>query len=948
MNAGRASKGLGRMASHLPWVAAGLAAIYACVLLWSLFSSQTLLREAHHDHLLADGQRRAEVVAEFLAERRQSVVSLAAEREIGDYLANEALGMSERYGLNISLDAIERRLAEYLAQHTRGGRPVFDGIAFFGRDGGLIVGAGESLASGAPTVHGREVLVHIADDGADYRVQAPVVFRGDHQGMLVATGALTALATTLIAHPGERGGAPSYIELIIGRDGSVLMPAGQRAPLPSALGSALEQLPERAVRPLERVQLSAAPARDLLAVRLPVSGTGLSVATLVEPDVLYGQTVSSGYIQALAVLPLVMIALALVFARQRRRSRHLHAQVRAVEGQRAQLAVDNEALAAEVARRQAAESRLQQQAEALVRSNAELEQLALVFSHSREGISLNAGDGTILEVNDAFCRMTGYTREELVGQNPRILKSGRQSAEYYAAMWRTLVEEGQWSGEVWNRRKNGELYAELLTVSAVRDAHGAVRRYVAMFTDITAQKVHQRELEKLAHYDPLTGLPNRSLLADRLLQSMLRATRQGSWLAIVYLDLDGFKAINDHHGHDAGDRLLTVLATRMKHVLREGDTLARIGGDEFVAVFGDLTNIQSCEPMLARLLEAAAEEIRIDDVPMRVSASLGVTFFPQVEAIDPDQLLRQADQAMYQAKLLGKNRYHLFDADQDRALRGRHEGLDRIRRALEAREFVLYYQPKVNMRSGRVLGVEALIRWLHPQRGLLSPAEFLPLVENDVLAVEIGDWVLDSALAQLARWHADGLALQVGVNVGARELQQVDFVERLRLRLERYPALPSGRLELEVLESSALDDIGQVSQVMEACRRLGVLFALDDFGTGYSSLTYLRRLPAATLKIDRSFVRDMRDDPEDRAILEGILGLAGAFRRRVVAEGVETDDHGELLLDLGCELAQGYGIARPMPASELPAWVARWTPPPAWLDRPRCAHDPLTSGAAMG
>jgi len=792
--------------------------------------------------------------------------------------------------------------------------------------------------------------VHIADDGADYRVQAPVVFRGDHQGMLVATGSLTALATTLIAHPGERGGAPSYIELIIGRDGSVLMPAGQRAPLPSALGSALEQLPERAVRPLERVQLSAAPARDLLAVRLPVSGTGLSVATLVEPDVLYGQTVSSGYIQALAVLPLVMIALALVFARQRRRSRHLHAQVRAVEGQRAQLAVDNEALAAEVARRQAAESR----PAATGRGPSALERRAGaagpgVLVDSREGISLNAGDGTILEVNDAFCRMTGYTREELVGQNPRILKSGRQSAEYYAAMWRTLVEEGQWSGEVWNRRKNGELYAELLTVSAVRDAHGAVRRYVAMFTDITAQKVHQRELEKLAHYDPLTGLPNRSLLADRLLQSMLRATRQGSWLAIVYLDLDGFKAINDHHGHDAGDRLLTVLATRMKHVLREGDTLARIGGDEFVAVFGDLTNIQSCEPMLARLLEAAAEEIRIDDVPMRVSASLGVTFFPQVEAIDPDQLLRQADQAMYQAKLLGKNRYHLFDADQDRALRGRHEGLDRIRRALEAREFVLYYQPKVNMRSGRVLGVEALIRWLHPQRGLLSPAEFLPLVENDVLAVEIGDWVLDSALAQLARWHADGLALQVGVNVGARELQQVDFVERLRLRLERYPALPSGRLERRgPREQCARRHRPGRRRSWRRAGVVGVLFALDDFGTGYSSLTYLRRLPAATLKIDRSFVRDMRDDPEDRAILEGILGLAGAFRRRVVAEGVETVDHGELLLDLGCELAQGYGIARPMPASELPAWVARWTPPPAWLDRPRCAHDPLTSGAAMG
>jgi diguanylate cyclase (GGDEF)-like protein len=473
----------------------------------------------------------------------------------------------------------------------------------------------------------------------------------------------------------------------------------------------------------------------------------------------------------------------------------------------------------------------------------------------------------------------------------------------------------------------------------VRDAQGAVRRFVAMFSDITAQKVHQRELEKLAHYDALTGLPNRSLLADRLQQSMLRAIRQGSWLAIAYLDLDGFKAVNDRYGHDMGDRLLTVLAMRMKHVLREGDTLARIGGDEFVAVLGDLPDIERCEPLLARLLEAAAEEITIDDTSMRVSASLGVTFYPQAEAIDPDQLLRQADQAMYQAKLLGKNRYHLFDTDQDRALRGRHEDLDRIRRALERDEFVLYYQPKVNMRTGCVLGVEALIRWQHPERGLLAPAEFLPLIETHPLAVDVGNWVLDSALAQLAQWHAEGLALQVGVNVGARELQQADFIDRLRARLERYPALPTGRLELEVLESSALDDIGQVSQVMEACRNLGVLFALDDFGTGYSSLTYLRRLPAATLKIDRSFVRDMLHDPEDRAILEGILGLAAAFRRRVVAEGVETVDHGELLLDLGCELAQGYGIARPMPAAQLPDWIRRWAPPPAWLNRPRTTHD---------
>jgi diguanylate cyclase (GGDEF)-like protein/PAS domain S-box-containing protein len=927
----------------MPWVVAALAAIYAFVLLWSLFASQNLLRDAHDRHLIADSQRRASAVVEFLAERRQSVAGLAAGREIGDYLTNEALGMSERYGLNISLDVIERRFTEYLAQHTRNGRPVLDGVAFFGTDGKLLASAGDYLAPDAFKAGEMQTVVEIVGEGDQYRVRAPVVFRGAYRGGVVASGSLAALAASLMVNDGAGQGAVRYLEFITRPDGGLLLPVGYSGPPLRELGAALAQMPSGEVVALPASDVPPVFGSDLLALRSGIGGTPLSVVTLMEPGAVYGPTVSSRYLHALAALPLIVLALALAlalaFASQRRRSLRLHAKVLATEGERAQLVVDNEALAAEIARRQQAEADLAQHVEALARSNAELEQLALVFSHAREGISLNAADGTILEVNDAFCQMTGYGREELIGQNPRILGSGRQSPEYYAEMWRALIEEGQWSGEIWNRRKGGELYAELLTVSAVRDAQGAVRRFVAMFTDITAQKVHQHELEKLAHYDSLTGLPNRSLLADRLQQSMLRSIRQGSWLAIVYLDLDGFKAINDRYGHDMGDRLLTVLATRMRHVLREGDTLARIGGDEFVAVLGDLPDIERCEPLLARLLEAAAEEITIDDTSMRVSASLGVTFYPQAEAIDPDQLLRQADQAMYQAKLLGKNRYHLFDTDQDRALRGRHEDLDRIRRALERDEFVLYYQPKVNMRSGRVLGVEALIRWQHPERGLLAPAEFLPLIEAHPLAVDVGSWVLDSALAQLARWHADGLSLQVGVNVGARELQQADFIDRLRARLERYPALPTGRLELEVLESSALDDIGQVSQVMEACRNLGVLFALDDFGTGYSSLTYLRRLPAATLKIDRSFVRDMLHDPEDRAILEGILGLAGAFRRRVVAEGVETVDHGELLLDLGCELAQGYGIARPMPAADVPDWVRRWAPPPAWLGRPRVTLD---------
>ncbi len=566
---------------------------------------------------------------------------------------------------------------------------------------------------------------------------------------------------------------------------------------------------------------------------------------------------------------------------------------------------------------------------------------ATVFTHAREGIMITAADGTIIDVNDAFSRITSYRHDEVLGQNPRLLSSGRQEKAFYAEMWRVLVEQGQWHGEMWNRRRDGEVYAVMQTISAVRDAQGNTKNYVALFSDITLLKEHEHELEHIAHYDALTSLPNRVLLADRLNQGMIRAQRRGQQrLAVAFLDLDGFKAINDDHGHDAGDQLLITLATRMKHTLREGDTLARIGGDEFVAVLLDLADVTASTPMLDRLLAAAAQPVQFGGLALQVSASLGVTFYPQAEDIDADQLLRQADQAMYQAKLAGKNRYHLFDAEQDRNVRSLYESLERIRRALLDREFVLHYQPKVNLRTGAVIGAEALIRWQHPERGMLPPVAFLPVIENHPLAVELGEWVIDTALAQVERWQTDGLDLPVSVNVGARQLQQADFVERLRGLLAAHPNTRPGRLELEVLETNTLELAG-ASQVIEACRGIGVLFALDDFGTGYSSLTYLKRLPVAHIKIDQSFVRDMLDDPDDLAILEGVIGLATAFHRQVVAEGVETVEHGEMLLQLGCELAQGYGIARPMPAADLPSWAARWRPAPAWVDLLAVSRDDL-------
>jgi diguanylate cyclase (GGDEF)-like protein/PAS domain S-box-containing protein len=569
-----------------------------------------------------------------------------------------------------------------------------------------------------------------------------------------------------------------------------------------------------------------------------------------------------------------------------------------------------------------------------LQGQARLQLAANVFEHAREAITVTDAKGSIVDINHAFTRITGYEREEVIGQNPRILKSGRQDPAFYAAMWGALAAQGHWSGEIWNRRKNGDIYPELLTISAVRDGQGHTQQYVALFSDISAIKAHQSQLEHIAHFDALTNLPNRVLLADRLQQAMVQVKRRGQQLAVVYLDLDGFKAINDRHGHDVGDQLLITLSDAMKNALREGDTLARMGGDEFVAVLIDLVNPASCVPMLTRLLEAAATPVAMGELLLQGSASLGVTFYPQEQDIDADQLLRQADQAMYQAKVAGKHRYHIFDAKQDSSNRAHNESLERIGLALEQGEFVLHYQPKVNMRSGKIIGAEALIRWQHPEKGLLAPAAFLPAIENHPLAVAVGEWVIDTALSQVERWHGFGLDLPVSVNIGAFQLQRSDFVERLQSVLSTHPQVSPSSLELEVLETSALADMAQVSQVIEDCARIGVMFALDDFGTGYSSLTYLKRLRVKVLKIDQSFVRDMLNDPDDMAILEGIIGLAVAFRRQVIAEGVETVAHGTALLHLGCELAQGYGIARPMPAEQLPAWAATWEPDVAWLELP--------------
>ncbi|QSI76399.1 EAL domain-containing protein [Niveibacterium microcysteis] len=463
----------------------------------------------------------------------------------------------------------------------------------------------------------------------------------------------------------------------------------------------------------------------------------------------------------------------------------------------------------------------------------------------------------------------------------------------------------------------------------VRAADGSVIAGIVVFNDVTLIKEQQQRLAHLAHYDALTRLPNRVLLADRLQMALQQAERSQAMLAVAYLDLDGFKAVNDHLGHEAGDVLLVDVAGRLRGVLRGGDTVARIGGDEFVLLLRDLDDFGECEQALRRVLAEVAAPYRLEGSVVEISASIGVTVYP-ADGADPDTLLRHADQAMYVAKQGGRNRYHLFDAELDRRAREERALISRIGAAIAAGELVLHFQPRVDLRAGKVVGAEALVRWQHPERGLLPPSAFLPQIEDHPLSITLGEWVIGEALRCLRAWQAEGLRLRVSLNIAARHLQSANLVGFIEQALLAYPEVSAQSLELEILETAAIEDLQHVGSVIEACQRLGIGAAIDDFGTGYSSLSYFKRLPAEVIKIDQSFIRDMLHDPEDLAIVEGVIGLSRVFRRTVVAEGVETEQHGLILLALGCDQAQGYAIARPMPAHELVAWARDYRPFPSW------------------
>lgn len=540
-----------------------------------------------------------------------------------------------------------------------------------------------------------------------------------------------------------------------------------------------------------------------------------------------------------------------------------------------------------------------------------------IFCDAHESITITDTNNVIVDVNPAFCEITGYSREESVGQKISFIKSGKHGQDFYQAMWDGISKDGHWAGEIWNRKKSGELFAQWITITPLLSETGEVTHYVGLFSDITALKMHQKKLEKLALYDELTSLPNRTLLFDILKRETETAVDDGHMFALCYLDLDGFKEINNHFGRKAGDEFLVEISHELKRILDKKGLISRLFGDEFALLLTDFRNIDECKALIGKIIEEVRNEHCIEGKAVRLDVSVGVTVYPNDQS-DSSALLRHAHQAMCKAKELKQSGFYFYNDIYNQDSRD----LKDIEDSLMNNEFCLFYQPKVDIFSRKVVGVEALIRWQHPRMGIIPPIKFLPLISGTSFEPQFDRWVLIEAFKQLESWREQGIKMNSSINISPVYLQLPVFYEDVSRCLRQYPEIDSKQIEFEILESSAINTLDSIIYNIKKCiKELGVSFSLDDFGTGFSSLSHLRHLPISTVKIDQSFVRNMLDNAGDFSIVEGVIGLSKAFKRHVVAEGVETEAHVEALKRLNCNICQGYAFARPMPAEEITAWV---------------------------
>lgn len=549
-------------------------------------------------------------------------------------------------------------------------------------------------------------------------------------------------------------------------------------------------------------------------------------------------------------------------------------------------------------------------------SEERLRQAAVVFDSTTEGVVITDAHNRILNVNQAFCQITGYSADEVIGVKPSLLKSGWHDDDFYQQMWQSLQQDKSWQGEVWNRRKNGEIYPQWQTINTVHDADGKLSHYVAVFADISKIKRSEQEIDFLAHNDPLTRLPNRLLLNERLENAIQRAKRQNEKVGLIFIDLDRFKAVNDSLGHSAGDDLLRAAAQRMLARSREQDTLARLGGDEFVLLVDDIQSADDLIPVAKRLLACFDKPFDIDHQSLHLTVSLGISLYPD-DGNDARALLTHADTALTLAKDSGRNTYAFYTQALTLHARERIALESSLHQAISGRQLRVYYQPQVELSTGRIIGLEALVRWQHPELGLLTPDRFLPVALNAGLMAGIDEFVLNQSCRQMQQWLDAGFALQhIAVNMSGSWLERGQVVDNVKQALARN-GLHARYLELELTETEAMRHSETNLQRLDDLRQLGISLAIDDFGTGYSSLMRLKRLPVNRLKIDRAFVSELPHDPDDAAIARAIIALGLSLNRELTAEGVETREQASLLADMGCHNAQGYLYSRPLPAADI-------------------------------
>jgi diguanylate cyclase (GGDEF)-like protein/PAS domain S-box-containing protein len=912
------------LAPHWLSIAAGAFLLSMFFLIGNLYTSQMELRQNADARLVLIGEARATEIGEFLIERQQAAVRLAGSEDIANYFSNLDLGMSVRYGLFANLAAIERRFQATLDEAKYQGQLAYLRLAFFDRNGIAQVDVGASSAPTlSPTDNPAEPSIQIDEKRRLIVASAPVLQKGRMRGAVETVSSLNLLASLVSTND---LGQPN--EFLLGDNGEVLLPVErERSPI-VAQGRALAAAQSGRIQALSN--LGAPELKGYLALRSPIGGTRLSVLRLASEDELYGNTLSPVSVFYIGFFAIILFGLAIGFERMRQNAARLQIKFMESNRHRAELAEHNLALSQEIERREAIETDLQRQSEALDKTNAELRIAAAAFN-AQQGMIVTDTKGVILSANRAFVSLTCYTMEELVGQTARLFRAHRRDAEFYQSMWNCVQNTGGWQGDMSLRTKSGEHCARWLTISAVKNEAGEVTNYIGSYYDISKLKHAEEKIRELAFFDQLTGLPNRVLLIDRVRQALNANSRNKSFGALLFIDLDNFKTLNDSLGHDVGDQLLKKVAQRISRCVRTDDTVARFGGDEFVVLLANLGTQKAkaaalqAEAIGEKILSAFVETFQLDPYEYPCTPSVGVTLFSP-EDRNVDELLKRADLAMYDAKTAGRNGLRFFDPVMQTMISARAVLETDLREDLKKERLLLHYQPQVD-HEGKLLGAEALARWPHAQRGMVSPSEFIPVAESAGLILPLGASMLKIACRQLARWSADPATehLTVAINVSALEMRQKNFVEQVRAIIEQTGADPH-RLKIELTESTLVSNVDDVIAKMDKLKAIGIGFSLDDFGTGYSSLSYLKRLPLDQLKIDRSFVKDVLVDPNDAAIAQMIIALGKSLGLSVIAEGVETDEQYAFLARYGQLNYQGYLFGRPLPPEDFERFARAFSP----------------------